>query len=76
MIKELDKDKTCVRLPKSRRKYTQFMSLLSRKPQVYYSFRFEGNFVFLDADELAAVKPLATIARVDQSSLCQCWSGS
>lgn len=74
MIAETDSSRICVRVPTARRKYVEFMRRLQRKPQIYYSFRFNGNFVFLDAAEVEAVKPLATKARVDLTQLCQCWS--
>lgn len=74
MVAESDIGKTCVRIPRPRRKYGEFIRLLGHKPQIYYAFHFDGNFAFLDRDELERVRPLVTKARVDFSKLCQCWS--
>lgn len=64
----------CVRIPRSRRKLNYFVGLLGRKPQYLYSFRFDGNFVYVDADEFERVKPYVTKARVDLDKLLECWN--
>lgn len=64
----------CVRVPRGRRKHDRFLSLLGREPQYLYSFRFEGNFVYVDAAEFERIKPYVTKARVDFGKLLECWS--
>lgn len=65
----------CVRVPRSHRKTEKFERLLDRKPQYHFSFHYEGNFVYVTADEYERVKPLVTRARVDITKLLHCWNG-
>lgn len=64
----------CVRVPRGRRKLNHFVSFLGRKPQYLYSFHFDGNFAYVDAEEFERVKPYVTRARVDFDKLLECWS--
>lgn len=64
----------CVRVPRGRRKLNYFISALGRRPEFLYSFRFEGNFVYVNGDEYERVKPYVTKARVDFDKLLKCWS--
>jgi len=63
----------CVRIPRSHRKRNYFESFLGRKPQYLYSFRFSGNFVYVDRSEFEQVKKYVTRARVDLDKLLECW---
>jgi hypothetical protein len=64
----------CVRVPRSHRKLGKFEDYLKRKSQYFYSFRFEGNFVYITGEEYERVRHLVTRARVDVSKLLKRWS--
>ena len=63
-----------VRVPKSKRKLREMLSMLPEKPQFYYSFRFSGNFLYVDSEQYERIKQYVTRARVDTSKLLKCWS--
>ena len=61
-----------VRVPRSRRKLDQVISLLGER-QFYYSFHFGGNFLYLSSEDYNKVKHLVTKARIDTTKLLRCW---
>lgn len=63
-----------VRVPKSHRKLQQVLAAFPAKPQFYYSFRFAGNFLYVDSEQFERIKQYVTRARVDTSKLLKCWS--
>jgi len=63
-----------VRVPKSKRKLDRVISALGGKPQFYYSFRFAGNFLYVDSEQYERIRKYVTRARVDTSKLLKCWS--
>ena len=71
-MSETPNDQILIRIPTSHRKRDK-LSVIGRKLECLYSFRFEGNFAYVSKAEYEQVKHLATKARVDKSKLLKCW---